>query len=364
MIGYRECFALASMSWRPLFFASLALASAVAVACADSDERAPTTETQEGGAPPTLADAARDDDGGMSKNAGVLRVAHLADGLGAVDFCYQARGTGNLVGPVLGRASGDAGTPTDAGDAGEVPDAEAGDASDDGATSPEAGSPGVPYLAVSRYVTVSATGTLALSFVRPGSGSCADPVASGAVTIDPGKLVTAVLMGRVEADGGAPGDAGAGTDGGSPDGELRVTAFVDNRETVRDKARVRLVHAALGTTTQPPRGALAARAVSGRTTELASAIPPGQASRSSTEIPVDSLGYATVTPVPPPTAIEISQADDAGTAAWLSPFTDLGLSGGSLHTGFISSDGPTGLALLWCDDTSTSVTLGACKLLR
>lgn len=328
-----------------------AAAIATAIACAEADS--PSRQgpgSGEGGVGPTIADASRDDGGGDERTTGVLRVAHLAEGLSAIDLCYQPRGTATVTGPLFARGAADAGAASDAGAEGGAGDAGPEDAGDAGGPV-DAAAPGLPYLGVSRYVGIEATGTLTLSIVRPGVGTCQNPLATGTVTVDPGKLVTVTITSRPDEDGGPPA--------------LGVTGYVDDRATEREKARVRFIHAALGTASAPPLGDLSVRAVAGRATVLAGKVASQKVGSSTPEVPLSPLGYASVAPVPAPAALELSADRDGGpTAIWLSPFGDLGLSGASLHTGFITSDGPGGASVVWCNDLATTVSLGACAVLR
>lgn len=328
----------------------LALLAAQAAGCAEdgatggSDDEGPG----QGATRPEAGVGGSEDD----RPSSIMRLAHLADGVDEIDFCYRPSGTGSFEGPVLARGTSperDGGPDADAGDdAGEALDADA-----DGGDA-EAGSPTTAPIAprtVSRYLVLPAAGPLTLAVVRGGASSCANPLATGDVTLDPGKLTTVVVLGTREGEGATA---------------LGVTAFVDDRRTEPDKARVRLVNAALGDGTRAP-SALAVRAVAGTTTVLADRIEPRKKGAASMTIPVDELGYATVAPVPPPTTLAIGPAADTSADAapepWQSAATDLELVGGSLHTGFVVSEG-TAFAVLWCADTRTAGDRTACSLVR
>jgi hypothetical protein len=256
-------------------------------------------------------------DGGPS--LGTLRLAHLAPELGSIDFCY-APPTGSYVGPVLHE---------------------------------------VAYATVTKYVTLEATGTITIGIVRAGATTCTNPIAEGVVTLDPGKLVTIALFGSppFALDGGVEaGDAGGAGDtsdagdasGGGDSGAPPILAFVDDRETRADHARVRMIHASTA-------GPLVVRAAS---TLVADQLEPHRASAASQAVPVDELGFASIVPVPPPASIAIEPA------GWASAPIDLDLRGDSLHTGFVL-DGPDGgFEVLWCADKTTTAELTACIRVR
>lgn len=278
-----------------------------------------------------------------------LRLAHLAPELGAIDVCYQAARAGAFEGPILrtaampGDGGADAADPLDAGDddAAAAPDA----ATDAGADAGDAGAgPALELGGVSKYFTLAATGTIVIAVVPAGATSCGAPIATGTVTLDPGKLSTVAVFGS---DAEADDDAGA--DGGDADaGAPAIVAFTDDRETVADKARVRIVNAAKG-------GSMAVRVIGAHETVVADAVEPRRASSASERIPVDALGFATVEPVAPPASIAIG--------AWQSAPSDLDLRGESLHTGFVLG-GPSAFAVVWCADKSTRGDRTACTVLR
>jgi hypothetical protein len=283
-----------------------------------------------------------------------IRIAHLAPEVGPIDFCWRTRNEGNFEGPVLGGGSPqtDAGVDADASDA----DADAPVFSADaGVEAGDGGVKGIGYRSVSTYTTLSEAGPITIALVPRGANTCANPIYQEDLTLDAGKLSTVVLLGR-------------GVDAGVS--SLALVALTDDRTTDADKARVRLVHAALGTAARGPSGTLAARAIAGQVVDLAEAIEPKHASSQSASVPVDELGYATVAPVPPPAALGVSErasasdAGDAGTSSWASDARDLGLSGGSLHTGFVLTGENAPFEVLWCTDTSTSGERTACDLIQ
>lgn len=267
-----------------------------------------------------------------------LRLAHLARELGPVDFCYQAARAGDFEGPVLraGSPSPDAAAdgPLDAELDAEVAD-DGGDASDD------AGSRALAYGTVSKYFTVGATGTLVVAIVPAGATSCGGAIATGTITLDPGKLSTVALFGGDAVDGG---DAGA-----------TIVAVTDDRETKPDKARVRIVHGAAG-------GPLEVQVVSAQTTVIADPVEPHRPSSPSASIPVDALGFATIVPVPPPASLVVDPRADGG-GPWKSEPQDLDLRGDSLHTGFVLG-GPGAFEVLWCADKSTTGDRTTCTMIR
>ena len=289
-----------------------------------------------------------------------MRLAHLAEDLGAVDFCYRLAKSSSFTGPVLGGGKGGLELGADAGDAGDAGDAaDALDAGDD-ASSEDAGADGgaarVGYRTVSRYLTLAASGPLTITLVAPGSTSCATPLFTADVTLDPGKLSTVAIVGRMAPDAGA--------------GALALVAFIDDRKAAPAKARVRIIHAALGTETRAAAGALSVRAAGSQTITVAESVEPKRASSPSEAVPVDSLGYATIEPIPSPARLAIGaaaspMANDASSDSWVSQATSLDLRGGSLHTGFVLS-GPDELPfeVLWCTDTSTTGELTTCAPVR
>jgi hypothetical protein len=267
------------------------------------------------------------DDGGSS--LATLRLAHLAPELGAIDFCYAAL-TGSLEGPILG---------------GGVPASDAAVEADGSDASVDASATGFAYGAVTKYFSLKATGTITIALVHAGATSCTSPIAEGTVTLDPGKLSTAAVFGSSAPDGG---DAGAST---------TILAFIDDRETRADRARVRMIHGATV-------GALSVSVTGASTTVVAGRLEPKKATTASQMIPVDALGFATIAPVAPPASLVVSPlGSDGGSTTTTTP-ADLDLRGDSLHTGFVLDGTDGGLSVLWCADKSTTAELTACSLLR
>ena len=352
---------MASRSRLRILFVVLTLGGggAHALACDDGGGSSPdNTSNGEGGAG-ALPDAAvgpRD----SAAPATTMRLAHVAPGLGPVDFCYRTASSSSFEGPVLnggigtikrdaGADGGDADAPADAGE----PDDDAGDAGGD------AGTASVGYRTVSRYLTLGASGPLTIALVAPGATSCATPLLSADVTLDPGKLSTVAIVGH-------PGD-----DAG--DAQVAMVAFIDDRTTVPDQARVRMVHAALGTPSGRAASSLLAVRASGATTlTLAELIEPKKAAAPSATVPVDSLGYATIPPLPAPAQLVVGAAaggtppaGDAAVDSWVSSAGELDLRGGSLHTGFVlSSDEQHPYEVLWCTDTALAGERTLCTLVR
>jgi hypothetical protein len=308
----------------PLAAAALALPGS---ACGDGGLAGDFADTDAQSQTPPIEGGFTGDDGGATTTT--LRLAHLAPELGAIDFCWRPVDTGAFEGPVFGGAM----PAVDGGDASADADADADEA--------EAAAPhGVVFRTVSTYQTLARAGAITIAIVLRDAGSCANPIVTGDVTLDAGKLSTVVVLGR-------------GTDAGAS--SLGVVAFTDDRTTTADMARVRLVHAALAA------GTLAVRASSGTTVTLADALLPR---KTTSMVP---LGYATVTPVPPPASIAITETaplGDAAAAAWQSSSGDLGLVGGSIHTGFVLDGEGAPFEVLWCTDTSTTGDRTTCDRVR
>ena len=331
---------------------SLALVSAgsYALACGDSGEAGGGASNGGDGGGGTLPEASigKSD---ADAPATTMRLAHVAADLGPVDFCYRAAKGSSFEGPVLGGGIGD-------------PKRDAGaDAGDDDGSAPDAASSeadggdasAVSYRSVSRYLTLDAAGPLTIALVPPGSTSCATPLFMADVTLDPGKLATVAIVGI------------AGADGGSADRGL--VAFIDDRTTVVNKARVRMINAAFGSAGSPSSATLAVRAAAGQTITLAPHVEPRKAAAATETVPIDVLGYGTVDPLPSPAQLAVGAAadttTDAAVGSWVSTAGELRLQGGSLHTGFVLT-GESGkpFEVLWCTDTSTSGELTTCELVR
>lgn len=316
-----------------LGFSIVALAALAAQACAEGNTPGARDGTSRGDGPSGVPDAGvSGGDAGAAR--ATMRLAHLAHDLGAVDFCWRDAKAASFEGPALARGSGgkkDGGD--DAGDAAAAPDA-----SDGGS------GPAPTYASASTYRTLDVAGPLTIAIVEAGASSCASPVFVGDVTLDPGKLSTVAVLGRRGSDAG---DA------------LGLVAYTDDRHTEAQKARVRVVHAALAGTAAP----IAVRAVGASAALITERVEPKRSSTASATIPVDVLGYATIAPIPPPASLTITPAaGEDGGASWQSASGDLGLAGGSLHTAFVLTGAP--YEILWCADTNTSGETVDCRIVR
>jgi hypothetical protein len=300
---------------RLLFLLSVVIAgAAVEASCTDAG---PTVDLGIGdGGPPDPTVDTDAGDAAPGRLLATVRFAHLAAGVGAIDFCYQGTRSGASIGPVWKPAAGDGG---DAGNG-------------------DAGRREIAFGEASRYFTLEAAGPLSIAVVLAGASSCANPIAVAEVTLDPGKRSTVVLFGR-SADGGPP----------------PLAAFVDDPNTSGSKARVRVIHGAPGV------GAFAARVATSATILLAERVEPRRASSPSAVVPVDSLGYATIEPVVAPASIAVDFLD-AATAPWQSGPRPLELGAGSLHTAFVIDDG-SAIDLLWCADDKNVGERGSCALI-
>ncbi|MEA2750804.1 MAG: hypothetical protein QOI41_4947 [Myxococcales bacterium] len=354
--SYRFRFAILALSLAP--------GAAYALACGDGGGGGGGDITDSDAGPGSPPDAAVGPNDAQSA-ATTMRLAHVAPDLGPVDFCYRMAKTSSFEGPVLGDGIGganlDAGTGDigDGGDAGDadldaaIADAEAGILDQDG------GAPSVGYRTVSRYLTLGASGPLTIALIAPGATSCATPLFTADVTLDPGKLSTVAIVGLRGADAG--------------EAPLGLVAFTDDRTTTPAMARVRMIHAALGIEGgRAASAALAVRAAAAQTITIADHVDPKKAGAPSAAVPVDSLGYATIAPVPSPAQLAVGAAAMAGPAttdassdSWVSQAGALDLRGGSLHTGFVlTGQEQEPFEVLWCTDTSTSGDRTTCVLVR
>lgn len=284
-------------------------------------------------------------DGAISEQT-TMRLAHASPDLGPVDFCWRQTGTAMFIGPVLqGEVPFDAGSHADASpdaphDASPAEAGPPGDAGTDGAevSTPvppdaEAGPPGeLVFGAMSGDVPLPSAGTFDIAVVPAGQASCVGYRLAGTVTLDAGKRGTVVLMGVAAEDAG-------------PDA-LSVVAFID-APTDPQTARVRMIHAALGAMSEPATGPLSVRA---GVTLLTSEVDPRMTSAPSMAPPVDALGYATLTPLQPPTPLQLAELGDGPTTKWTTGTSDLGAVDGTSHTGIIVTIGQGALGVAWCSD--------------
>jgi len=354
---------------------SLASGAAYALACG-GDGSSGTNQPDDGdGGGGLVPDAAVGPSDAQSA-ATTMRLAHLAPDLGPIDFCYRIAKTSSFEGPVLGDGLGSpsndggaTGANGDGGDDGgaddlldaDLVDATLGDAG--GAAGGDGGGDGgaasVGYRTVSRYLTLDASGPLTIALIAPGATSCATPLFTADVTLDPGKLSTVAILGLNDTD--------------ASESALSLVAFTDDRETKPAMTRVRMIHAALGGPGgRGASGALSVRASSSQTVTVADHVDPKKAGASSAVVPVDSLGYATLAPVPSPAQLAVGAADmigpattDASSDSWVSQPSELDLNGSTLHTGFVLTGGDQQpFEVLWCTDTSTTGDLTTCTLVR
>lgn len=307
----------------------------------------------------TPEDAAADGSATKSLTT-TMRFAQLAPRLGPIDLCYQVARSGIFEGPILnggvGSSKRDAGAAHD-GDAdasdddpdGSIPYEDAGD-EDSGRAAPS-----VPYRGVSRYFTIKATGTLTIAIVEPGSTTCKDPLLLADVTLDPGKLSTLAIF------GGPNGDAGTT--------QLSLVAFTDNPQPSEDKARVRLVHAALDDEQDAGLASpLYVTLLGPVQTTIAERLDPRSTTSASSEVPVDDLGYASISPVTLPSAFFVREADggapNRAPNPWTSEFAGLDLTASSIHTGFVLPGEDRRYEVLWCDDVTANDDVTTCKRVR
>ena len=285
-----------------------------------------------------------------------MRLAHASPDLGAVDFCWRQSGNASFTGPVLGGdlPPPEAGPPMTEGSAdaaaGETGPGDASDAWNEASTletgTPDAAMPAeLVFGSVSPDVLLPAAGTFDIAVVPAGQTSCTKHRLVGTVTLDAGKRATVVLMGVAEQDSG-------------PDA-LGVVAFTDapiNPQT----ARVRLIHAALGANSEPATGPLSVKA---GTTVIASEIDARMTSAPSTSPAIDALGYATLPPFQPPTALELATLGDVAATHWTTAASDLTVQTGTSHTGIIVTFGQGALGIAWCGDAPTNRGAATCAVL-
>lgn len=351
-----------------MFLALAITVSGSAIASCSAGDDLPTVfkEPDAGSEPPAK-------DGGnllpdASAPTGTLRFVHAAEGLPALDFCTRKNPQDLFVGPVFGRER-----PRDGGTDARA-DSASSDAASDTSTdaSIDSGSDagdggtllGVPYLTTSQYVAVEGVGTLEVAVIAAGTGSCADPLTTGVVTLESGKLKTAVvyLGTRLPGDAGPDARDGASEGGAESDAQAeeprfaRLSSYDDTPEITPNRAKVRLVY-----TTGEVAPELTATLYATEVTTLGT-LEAGQVLRAEADAgtPVDALGYATVAPRPPPTTLGL-RAEGASAPA-LSKTVDLGLIGGSLHTGFVVRS-TTRTEVLWCNDVATDGPRTQCSVL-
>jgi hypothetical protein len=297
-----------------------------------------------------------------------MRLAHASPDLGPVDFCWRQSGNASFTGPVLGGDLPPEAGPKDDGGQDGAGDSAPGDAADasgdeaDGWTeaglpesgTPETGTPGtadggMPAVLVfgtmSPDVLLPSAGTFDIAVVAAGQTSCAARRLAGTVTLDAGKRATVVLMGLAALDSG-------------PDA-LTIVAFTD-APLDPQTARVRMIHAALGTASEPATGPLSVKAGD---TAIAAEVDPMMTSTPSTTPAVDALGYSTLSAFVPPTVLQLGTVGDAAPGHWTTAGSDLAVEPGTSHTGIIVSLGQGDLGIAWCGDAPTNRGAATCAVL-
>ena len=344
-----------------------------ATGCSSSSPDTSTlTDASIGHAIPPLADGGAqigDDEVGDAEAAATftssVRFAHLAPGLGAVDFCWRGSASDPFQGPLLGggppttsfdasfpgddaggdggsaggdaAANGDAGAPEDAGihDAGHQ---DAGDAA--GSDALDAGPAPLGYLSVSPTLALTSTGNVDIIAIEPGA-TCGAPLVLAHVTLTGNTRTTLLLAGGVQADAS---------------GGLGLTPLADETAAAdATRASVRVVNAAL----VPSMGSFSATLEqSGYDVPLADDVPPGEAAVPSAGDgggPVlDALGYTTVDPtVSAPAFRIVFAAGDAGGAGitWASQALADALYADEVTTAFVGHDNQ-GYLVMWCSDAA------------
>jgi hypothetical protein len=246
------------------------------------------------------------------KTTAYVRVAQLSPALGAVDFCLRPKGAAYFDGPKF------------------MAQTPATDASDGGAI-------GVPFPGVSGYFQVAATGTTEVAIVSASDTSCSSPKLVGMVTIDPNKRMTIAVIGAMK-------DADAGTRA------LGIEAFIDDTQPHADAARVRVIHAAMGSAIDPGYGSLSASIGFGNQVDpIAGRIDPRRAGTTSSVVPVvDAFGYAKHAPIAGQSSLRFgSLANMSG--PWSTLPADLGLGANAVKTAFVVSTG-NAMSVLLCGD--------------
>jgi hypothetical protein len=254
-----------------------------------------------------------DDAGGPGKSIAFVRLAQLSPILGAVDFCLRPKGVANFDGPKL---------------TAQLPNI---DASFDASTG------GVLFPGVSGYLQVPALGTTDVAIVSASDTSCSSPKVVGTVTIDPNKRMTVAVMGAIK-------DPDSGTKA------LGITAFIDDTQPHADAARLRIIHAALGTATAGDYGSLSASIGFGNQVDpIAGRVDPRHAAAQSNTPPVvDALGYASHPPITGQSSLRFASLSTMG-GPWSTPPVDLGLAVNAVKTAFLVSVDST-FSVLLCGD--------------
>lgn len=336
-------------AWVVLASAAGAAIVAASGGCAGDDASTAADASLDVVVLPGPVDATGNVDGGDGATASTLvRVAHLAPDVGPLDVCWRTAPSEAFTGPLLVPPPIEAGAALDAATYLDASDAAA-------PVAPQA----LVYPSVSGYLELP-SGSVEIAMVSAWDRSCASPRARLRVTFDPGERATLALVGVPGADAGS-------------DRELGLVPLVDDATTDPARARVRLVHAALGSTKLAGAldagagagvGPLAAAAVVGAAeVPLAARVDPRHAASPSTAPPVvDALGYHLEAPFGAAALLLTPRDPDAGSVGpWTSGVASLGAAAGSLHTGFVVVDADRGLAVLWCDDLAPAAS---CALVR
>jgi hypothetical protein len=278
----------------------------------------------------TLGDAGTTYGGDASADhAPLFRVAHLSREVGAIDICYRIAPTDAFTGPLLGAAS-----PPVAGDASA--DAKTSDASD------AAGPRALEFTNVTDYLSAPIATSIEVAVVTLADKTCSTPRARRRIALEPGKRTTFALLGVPNADAGPS--------------ELGLVPFPDDPTPQPSAARVRFIHAALGSsqsTGDPVSLAVGVQRPTG-TLPLTREVEPRHASTPSSVAPIiDLLGYHAAAPIDA-ARLSITPVTDAMyLSAWSSPDVELSMSAGSVHTGFIVLDAERTYAIVWCDDLAS-----------
>lgn len=306
--------------------------------CGDQEESSrgkSNASTASGG---ELADAGQSFDASFD-NTARLRFVHLVEELGPVDFCYRSIGTTDYSGPILiNEGAADAGRTDSSTDASSdsVTDAES-DANPT-TTPPLPGGSLLP-LSASTLLSMAIPGTLEIAVLTRDYPTCNAPLFTSKITLDVGKMSWIALLGKTP-DGGA--------------GDLVLKRFVTDPRGDNANARIRVVHAANASS-----NSLDVALDGTGETSLARTIPRYATPAESVDPSIDSLGYRTLSPLPPPTRFSIRTSGVNILGAWNSAFTDLALNPGSIHTTFIASSAGS-FAVLHCSETDDA----ACALVR
>ncbi len=336
---------VASAGWALALAAGCSSSSTAAQSIPDAAAARPPQVTYDGGGGVGLGP--EDDAAALPTFATSLRFAHLAPGLGAVDFCWRASATDPFHGPLLGGGPNtngfDAGLPgADAGAADASASLDSGEPEDAGDGGGDAGATGpapLGYLSISPTLDLVSSGTIDVIAVEPGT-SCAAPLVLAHIALGVAARTTLLLAGGVQADAS---------------GGLGIVALGDEVTAASStQTSVRVVNAAL----VPAVGSFTATLEQGGyDVVLADVVPPGNAASPSAKDAgtpaVDALGYTTVVPtaLPPALRIVFDQGDSGADSTWASHALPEPLRAGEIATAFVGHD-DYGYLVLWCSDAS------------